>query len=280
MANEDPLGGLDEPEAPADALSSRGGGSSAMDRLLEENIQTQRRLGDAQVRNLEEREKSLEPVRQEQIKQLRQPIPQPPQQQQLPQAPQRNDPAADEQWLSIAMVLGAIGGGLTRRHTTNALAAMTGALEGYNEGSRQKFDQNLKIWDAESKRILETNKQANEDYRRILESRQLAFEQKAQELQLTAAKYDDRAALQLLQMGNQQKLGDLIIKREQLQEQLAQHTETNIQNHANFLQRERQHKERLEAQERMNQARIDAAKFRAGASERLSDDAIMSRTEL
>jgi hypothetical protein len=72
-------------------------------------------------------------------------MPQPPKAQPLPAAPKRNEPGTDESWLMVASVLGAIAGGLTRRHTSNALAAMTGALEGYNEGSKQKFDQNVKI---------------------------------------------------------------------------------------------------------------------------------------
>ncbi len=230
-----------------------------LDDQFNRNIQQREQLMQQQQQNFDQREKALEPLRQQQIKMAQQPIPQPPQPQQLPAAPKRNDPGADEAWLSVAMVLGAIGGGLTRRHTTNALAAMTGAIEGYNEGSRQKFDQNVKIWDAETKKILETNKAANDQYKQILESKTLAIQQKAMELQLTAAKFEDRAAMQLAQMGHLEKLGDLIEKRSQFEAQLAQHEAQLRQQHAHWLAQERAADQRNERLAQSLQYRYDPA---------------------
>jgi hypothetical protein len=274
MPNTDAFAATIDPrQAPAgDALAARPGDALAarpadpLDADYRQNIADQRRMMEEQTRTAQEREKALGPMRQEQLKQLRQPLPQPPQPQQLPAAPKRNEPGADESWLMVAGVLGAIAGGLTRNHTTNALAAMTGAMEGYNEGSRQKFDQNVKIWDAETKRILETNQQANEQYKQILESRKLAFQQKMEELQLVAAKYDDRATMQLAQQGNAQKIGDMIEKRMQLAGQMSHYDQQLRMQYAKFTQQEKMQAEKLQAQRD-----IAAMKRGVGGDNPLSD---------
>ena len=117
-----------------------------------------------------------------------------PRQEKPPAVPkQGNEPGADENWLMVSGLLGSIAGAFSRRHATNALAAFTGMVEGYNEGSRQKFEQNLKTWEAENKRALEANKASMDSYRAILESKQLDAEQKRIALQIEAQRWDDKA---------------------------------------------------------------------------------------
>jgi hypothetical protein len=239
-----------------DALAARGASAdplSADYQPLREDLRTISDIRGSMAerqRTGQQREQALEQPRAEMLQRLRQPVPQPPQQQQLPPTPKRNEPGADESWLMVAGVLGAIAGGLTRNHTTNALAAMTGAMEGYNEGSKQKFDQNLKLWDAESKKILETNRQANESYTQILQSNKLALEQKSMEIQMTAAKFDDRAAMQLAQTKDFETLGRLIQQRMDKQQQM-EHWDAQLrQQHEGMLQRERQAREANESRER------------------------------
>jgi len=105
---------------------------------------------------------------------------------------------------------------------TNSLAAMTGAMEGYTEGSKTKFDQNLKIWQTEADKIRESNSAANDRYKAILASNKLAMEEKLQEIQMTAAQFDDRAAMQLAQTQQLDTLGRLIEQRMSHQERMTE----------------------------------------------------------
>ena len=189
------------PSAPS-PVASRG----AVD--MQPRIDEARRRSDAAIGRLEQsgeqeeanaaaRAKALEPLRQRQLAlaeknltQLEQP---PPKAQQPPATPQRQNQHDDEQWLFSASLLGALAGGLTRRHLTNGLAAFSGAMEGYHEGSRQKFDQNMKIWEAENKKVIETNKAAMDEYRTIMENTKLSQDQMSIALQIAASKYDDQA---------------------------------------------------------------------------------------
>lgn len=110
-----------------------------------------------------------------------------------PEPPKRQNQHDDENWLFAAGLLGALAGAFTRNHATNALAAFQGALQGYQEGSREKFDQNMKIWEAENKKIIESNNQAMNEYKSILENTKLSNEQMSIALQVAASKYDDQA---------------------------------------------------------------------------------------
>src|SRR5215471_12651122 len=145
-----------------------------------------------------------------------QPLPQPPTPQKPPPPPSKGEMQADEQWLLVAGVLGALAGGLTRNHATNALAAMSGALSGYQEGSKQKFDQGMKTWEAENQRIIETNKAASDEYNAILNNRRLTMDQMAMQLQLAAARYKDDAAMRMAQTKDFVTLAQMDEKRSEL----------------------------------------------------------------
>src|SRR5215467_14640655 len=134
-ATIDAYGATRYPTAPgADAMSARPTATPpAADPLHSEYIQTIRDIRGSmrdQAQTLQEKERALAPIRQQQIEMMRQPLPQALQQQAPPPPPKRNDPGTDETWLAAVGVLGAIAGGFTRNHATNALAAMTGAMEG------------------------------------------------------------------------------------------------------------------------------------------------------
>lgn len=244
-ATLDPAQYFDKGSVPAgDALRARS--ADPLDADYQRTIGDIRQSIGQQGETAAARERALAPVRQEQINLLRRPVPQPPQMQAPPPGPKGNEPGADEAWLLAASVLGAIAGGLTRNHTTNALAAATGAMEGWTEGSRQKFDMEMKRWNAENQKIMETNKAANDQYLQILNSQKLALEQKSQELQLVAAQFDDRAAMQLAQTKNFEVLGRLIEQRMSHQEKMQEQT-TKLQLQAQqWRENERQHQEKLQ----------------------------------
>jgi hypothetical protein len=166
-------------------------------------------------RNAAARERELAPLRERQMEMARQPIPEPPKTKESPPAPQRQNQHDDENWLFAAGLLGSLAGALTRNHATNALAAFSGALQGYQEGSREKFDQNMKIWEAENKRAQEASQNALAEYRAILENRKLSMEQMSVELQLAAAKHDDRAMQTAAKTKNELVIAQLYDKHEQ-----------------------------------------------------------------
>jgi hypothetical protein len=149
--------------------------------------------------SLQQQRGQVAPFRQAAMDANARPLPQPPQHQQPPKPPKMEDAQQQtwqQEWLTAAMFLGTLGGALTRRPLTNSLAAFTGMIEGVNEGNKQKFDTSMKTWEAENKRVLEANEQANKEYDQILKSRQLDTEQKMVMLQLKAMELKDDAMAQ------------------------------------------------------------------------------------
>jgi hypothetical protein len=179
-----------------------------------------KKAGEAEIAAKEAAAREREPLRQRALAEAQQPIPQPPKSQQPPATPKRNDTHDDETWLFASSLLGSLAGAFTRRHVTNALAAFTGAMEGYQEGSKQKLEQNMKIWEAENKKIQETNKQAMDEYQAILENRKFSETQKSVALQLAGQKYDDKAAIEVAKMQNSLVQAQYFDKRAQAAEQM------------------------------------------------------------
>src|SRR5262245_47179754 len=165
-------------------------------------------------------------------------IPQVPQRAPMPAAPKRNDPGADEQWLMAAGLLGALAGAFTRNHLTNGLAAMTGALQGYQEGSQQKFQNNLKIWDAESKNAIETNRAATEDYRATLENVKLTNDQMFKELEIKSMQYKDEAMAQAARTKNELSVAQLHDHQVTALTQLEQHSQRLREQHTSWREQQ------------------------------------------
>jgi hypothetical protein len=136
---------------------------------------------------------ALKPLREQELAQASQPLPQPPQSQPLPPVPSNQMSDADNAWLNAAMFLGSLAGGLTRNHVTNALAGMTGAVEGYTQGRKDLFQQQMDIWKAANDRALKENDRSQKAYEAVLQNRQLSMQQKMMQIQITAAQFDDEA---------------------------------------------------------------------------------------
>jgi hypothetical protein len=191
---------------------------------LQQQIQEDRAKSDAaiaameksqglEVGNLQQRQREMEPLRQKALSQAMQSPPQIPKQDKPPDRPKQRDQHDDENWLFAASILGSLAGAFTRNHATNALAAFSGAMQGYQEGSKQKFDQNMKIWEAENKAVQETNKQAMDEYRDILQNRKLSMDQMSVAMRLAGEKYDDQAAVQAAKTKNSLVMAQFYDKR-------------------------------------------------------------------
>jgi hypothetical protein len=139
------------------------------------------------------KQEALKPLREQEMAQASQPLPQPPQSQPLPPVPSNQMSDADNAWLNAAMFLGSLAGGLTRNHVTNALAGMTGAVEGYTQGRKDLFQQQMDIWKAANDRALKENDRSQKAYETVLKNRQLSMDQKMMQVQITAQQFDDEA---------------------------------------------------------------------------------------
>src|SRR5215813_6421772 len=146
-----------EPPAPADFRSQ----IDELHRKSEAEIDVARGSMAQEVRDAETREREMGPLRQKQLDLVNRNIERSDQAErdykakikEPPPVPRGTNQHDDETWLFAAGMTGA----LTRNHASNALAAFSGAVQGYQEGSRQKFEQNMEIWNAENKKVIETN---------------------------------------------------------------------------------------------------------------------------
>lgn len=68
----------------------------------------------------------------------------------VPPKPQFQQTTPAQAWGSAAMVFAALGSLLTRTPLTTAMNAMAGVMKGFREGDQQAFDNNFKVWQAES----------------------------------------------------------------------------------------------------------------------------------
>jgi hypothetical protein len=207
---------------------------------LQQQIQEDRAKSDAviaameksqglEVGNLQQRQREMEPLRQRALSQAMQSPPQIPKQDKPPDRPKQRDQHDDENWLFAASILGSLAGAFTRNHATNALAAFSGAMQGYQEGSKQKFDQNMKIWEAENKAVQETNKQAMDEYRDILQNRKLSMDQMSVAMRLAGEKYDDQAAVQAAKTKNSLVMAQWYDKRAEAAMKMQQSSDALIE---------------------------------------------------
>ncbi len=128
-------------------------------------------------------------------------------------------------WVAAATVMGALAGALTRRSTTNALAAFTGALEGMQQGNQQKFQQNYKFWEAESKKIEADNRAAMEKYDAVLKNKNLDITQKASVIGMQAQQLQDDVVVQASSRKEYTTLLGLLDQRRRQNEQMANSAE-------------------------------------------------------
>lgn len=199
--------------------------------------------------DLKARQADLAPLRQQIRSEAMKPIPPPPKMEQPPKIPQAADQKGSEEWLFAASLLGALSGFATRNHATNALAAFSGAIQGYNEGSQQKYSQNMKTWEAENKRVLESNNAALQDYKNIIENRKLNMEQMSIALQVAGAEHDDQAMITAARSKSDIAIAQLYDKRAQAAYQYGIKADQISQQHENYELKVRQQEFREHVQQ-------------------------------
>lgn len=185
----------------------------------EEHIKKAEHAFEDESKEAESNVRDLAPRRQALMSELEKPLPKHPHLRESPPAPQVDTEAA-QSWIMASMLLGALAGAFTRNHVTNALGAMQGALDGFAAGNQQKYNNDMKTWQAENQRAVEANENALTDYREILEDRKLSVEQKSVELQIAAAAHKDEAMATAARAKNELTLAQLYDKQAQAQEKL------------------------------------------------------------
>lgn len=180
-----------------------------------------------------ERGKAIEPVRQDLQELAETPNPQvprvglelekqpkPPDRRQMMQEFQENTNGIMVAFSALAMF------GAMRNGPTSALSFLGGALKGLQEGQADQAAQAWKQFEAETNRVVQKNKDIMGEYKAILESKKLDFDQKIELQKIVASKYDDRIAHEMLMRKDFVTLEALFAKRDvaniQLQKAMAQ----------------------------------------------------------
>jgi hypothetical protein len=121
------------------------------------------------------------------------PIPAPPQQEKLPDAPHANANNKDALAFASAMaVLGAVASRFARVPGQVALSAFAGAMKGWQEGNREAYEASAHEWEQNTKKTIENNRMVLDKYKEVLANRKMNIDQQMSQIQLLAAQYQDR----------------------------------------------------------------------------------------
>lgn len=95
-----------------------------------------------------------------------------------PTPPPKQEGKIDPSDLAIWGVMAALGGLGTRSPAMNAMGALTAALTGYREGSKQKFEQSMKAYDEQAGYALKRNESLTRQITQIRQDRNKTLEMK------------------------------------------------------------------------------------------------------
>jgi hypothetical protein len=144
---------------------------------------------------LQQKQAALAPVEQAMTAESAQ-MPKPPGQAQLPEAPNKSlvDPGEYSKFSALLVAMGLIAGAKSG-NWMGASASLNGALKGYIEGNQQQADASWKKYQADYDKAVEQHNEQQKEYQDVLENKKLSINQKFQQWQIIAAKYDDQQKL-------------------------------------------------------------------------------------
>jgi hypothetical protein len=129
--------------------------------------------------------------------------------------------APGNQWMQAITAFGALGSSTDRRSSMAAIAAMTGMLEGYAKGEKMVFDEQYKVWEAQTRNIENNYRRQTEYYDAILSDNKLSMQEKQSELALRAGEFKDTITQELLVQGRLDQFDKLQLERAGIIEKLA-----------------------------------------------------------
>jgi hypothetical protein len=141
----------------------------------------------------DEYQKKAAPAQERLAHTLESPLPKPPDQQPVKPPP---DPATYRQdamqFASAMAVLGAVAGRFTRRAGNASLNAFSAAINGWNKGNVEAYEQATKQWEEATKQTIDNNKMVLDKYKEVLENRKLNIDEQMASIQLLASQYHDK----------------------------------------------------------------------------------------
>ena len=125
-------------------------------------------------------------------------------------------------WIMFASALGMLAGGMTKRHSMNAMAAFSGALEGVQQGNKQAFEQNKTIWEEENKRAAQAYQQQRDAYNDIINNKKLDYQTRMLVFEQTAKMLGDDATATAAARRDERLINEVILKQNDAYERAKQ----------------------------------------------------------
>ena len=94
-------------------------------------------------------------------------------------------------WMMMSAGLASIAGAFSRYHTTTALNAFSGMMNGFAKGELTVYEQKYKEWSANADRAQEYNRRAVDEYKAIMANQKLGLDVKSNLMEMTANKWQD-----------------------------------------------------------------------------------------
>lgn len=137
-------------------------------------------------------------------------------------------------WMSLAAGMGAIAGGLSRYHTTAALNAFSGMMNGFAKGQLEVYQQKYQEWQANSDRAHELNARALREYQAVMNNAKLNLDAKSNLMQMTAEKYQDQLMAVAAQQRSIERMTQLMDAQDRFDQNLQLKEGALAQHHAEF----------------------------------------------
>lgn len=147
------------------------------------------------------------------------PMPAQPQEKPLGPAPDAKEyQKGAKEFLAAMAVLGAVSSAFTRRAGNASLNAFTGALQGWQTGNMEMYENAAKKWEQDTKATLETNRQIMEKYKMALADRKMNIDEQMSQIQLISAQYHDQIMYDAAQAKNYTMVAQIYEKNAQFTE--------------------------------------------------------------
>ena len=123
-------------------------------------------------------------------------------------------------WFTAAAVLGSLAGARSRQGATAALNAFSGMMNGFAKGDLTLFEQKYKEWEANSERARELNARAVNEYKAIMNNKQLGLDVQANLMQMTASKFKDQSMANTAQLRDIERMTQLMNAQDRADDRL------------------------------------------------------------
>lgn len=125
-------------------------------------------------------------------------------------------------------VLGGIGPGGLQMNNIIAIKALTGALDGWHAGEKEKFDLEMKNYESQYRYIKDVNTTLRQRYQDTLDDNTLSLEEKKAKLELEGMQYKDVIAVETARRGDLKTFDDLMNARDKQLDAADKHLEDLI----------------------------------------------------